>query len=131
MKAYWDSSALVAAAADFALRARLRQERGITRTHALAEIFSALTGGNLAIRLEADAAADPVDNLAQDLDFVDLTAKEVLAALKLARKRGVRGGRVHDFLHAIAAENSGAEELLTADKHDFESLTDSVKMELI
>ena len=51
MKAYWDSSALVAAAADFALRARLRQERGITRTHALAEIFSALTGGNLALRL--------------------------------------------------------------------------------
>ena len=131
MKAYWDSSALVTAAADFALRTRLRQERGITRTHALAEIFSALTGGNLAIRLEADAAAEMVTNLAQDLDFVDLTAREVLAALRLARKRGVRGGRVHDFLHAIAAEKSGAEELLTTDQHDFESLTDSVKVELV
>jgi predicted nucleic acid-binding protein len=131
MKAYWDSSALVAAAADFALRTRLRQERGITRTHALAEIFSALTGGSLAIRLEADAAAEMVTNLAQDLDFVDLTAREVLAALRLARKRGVRGGRVHDFLHAIAAEKSGAEELLTTDQHDFESLTDSVKVELV
>jgi predicted nucleic acid-binding protein len=131
MKAYWDSSALVEAASDFALRTRLRQERGITRTHALAEIFSALTGGNLAIRLEADAAAEMVDNLAQDLDFVDLTAKEVLAALKRARKRGVRRGRVHDFLHAIAAENSGAEELLTTDQYDFESLTDSVRVELI
>lgn len=131
MKAYWDSSALVAAAADFALRTRLRQERGITRTHALAEIFSALTGGNLAIRLEADAAAEMVTNLAQDLDFVDLTAREILAALRLARKRGVRGGRVHDFLHAIAAEKSGAEELLTTDQYDFESLTDSVKVELV
>ena len=131
MKAYWDSSALVAAAADFALRTRLRTERGITRTHALAEIFSALTGGNLAIRLDADAAAELVDNLAQDLDFVDLTAKEVLAALKLAKERGVRGGRVHDFLHAAAAENSGAEELLTTDQHDFESLTDSVRVELV
>ena len=131
MKAYWDSSALVEAAADLALRSRLRQERGITRTHALAEIFSALTGGNLAIRLEADAAAQVVETLAQDLDFVDLPAKEVLGALKLARKRGVRGGRVHDFLHAIAAENSGVEELLTTDQHDFESLTQSVKVELV
>ena len=72
-----------------------------------------------------------MENLAQDLDFVDLTAKEVLAALKRARKRGVRRGRVHDFLHAIAAENSGAEELLTTDQYDFESLTDSVRVELI
>jgi predicted nucleic acid-binding protein len=131
MKAYWDSSALVAATADFALRTRLRQERGITRTHALAEIFSALTGGNLAIRLDADAAAEMVANLAQDLDFVDLTAKEVLAAFKQAKKRGVRGGRIHDFLHATAAGHSGAEELLTSDQHDFEALTDSVKVELI
>jgi predicted nucleic acid-binding protein len=131
MKAYWDSSALVEAVADIALRTRLRKERGTTRTHALAEIFSALTGGNLAIRLEADAAAEMVGNLAQDLDFVDLTPQEVLAALKLARKRGVRGGRVHDFLHAKAAENSGAAELLTTDQYDFESLTESVKVELV
>jgi predicted nucleic acid-binding protein len=131
MKAYWDSSALVAAAADIALRTRLREERGITRTHALAEVFSALTGGNLVIRVEADAATEMVENLARDLDFVDLTANEVLAALKLAQKRGVRGGRVHDFLHAIAAENSGVEELLTTDQYDFESLTDSVKVGLI
>jgi predicted nucleic acid-binding protein len=72
-----------------------------------------------------------VHNLAQDLDFVDLTAKEVLAALKLAQERGVRGGRVHDFLHAVAAEKAGAGELLTSDQHDFESLTNSVKVELV
>jgi predicted nucleic acid-binding protein len=131
MKAYWDSSALVEATADITLRARLRRERGITRTHALAEIFSALTGGNLAIRLEARAAAEVVENLAQDLDFMDLTAKEILSAFKQAEKRGVRGGRIHDFLHAVAADNSGAEELLTTDQHDFEALTDSVKVALI
>jgi len=131
MKAYWDSSALVEATADLPLRTRLSQERGLTRTHALAEVFSALTGGNLAIRLEADAAAEMVDNLARDLDFVDLTPKEVLAAFKQARQRGVRGGRVHDFLHAVAAERAGATELLTTDQHDFESLTDSVTVELV
>ena len=131
MKAYWDSSALVAASADLPLRRRLRTERGFTRTHSLAEIFSALTAGNLAIRLEADAAAQTVVNLAQDLDFVDLTAPETLVALKQARKRGVRGGRVHDFMHAVAAEKSRARQLLTADEHDFESLLDSVQVVLI
>jgi hypothetical protein len=38
MKAYWDSSALVQATADLALRTRLNRDRGITRTHALARL---------------------------------------------------------------------------------------------
>ena len=63
MKAYWDSAALVEASSDIELRKRLRSERGFTRTHALAEIFSVLTGGaNLAIRVDADGAAQIVDN---------------------------------------------------------------------
>ena len=84
MKTYWDSSALVAASANLTLRTRLHTEGGVTRTHALAETFSALTGGNLALRVDADAAARMVGSLAQDLDFVDLTSKEVLEALKQA-----------------------------------------------
>jgi predicted nucleic acid-binding protein len=131
MKAYWDSSALVQASADAQLRTRLRKDRGITRTHALAEIFSALTGGNLTLRLDADAAAEVVDNLAADLDFMDLTSAEVLSALKHARQRGVRGGRVHDFLHAVAADKAKAAVLLTTDQFDFESLTDSATVEVI
>jgi predicted nucleic acid-binding protein len=128
MKAYWDSSAIVQATADHALRTRLRNERGFTRTHALAETFSALTAGSLAVRLDANAAAQTVENLAADLDFLDLTAVEVISAMKQARKRGVRGGRIHDFLHAIAAEKSGASELLTLDENDFGQLTDNVKV---
>jgi predicted nucleic acid-binding protein len=131
MKAYWDSSALVLATADIELRRRLHQERGITRTHALGEVFSTLTGGNLALRMEADTAAQTVQNLAQDLDFTDLEPREVLAALKQARRRGVRGGRVHDFLHAAAAEKAKIQELLTTDEHDFNGLTDSVKVQLV
>jgi len=87
-----------------------------------------LTGGNLAIRLDGDTAAQTVENLARDLDFVDLNAPEVLAALKQARRRGVRGGRVHDFLHAVAAEKSKAAHLLTADKSDFASLSDTAEI---
>jgi predicted nucleic acid-binding protein len=131
MKAYWDSGALVEAASDPLLRRRLRRERGFARTHALAETFSALTGGRLAIRLDADGACEVVAGLAADLDFVDLDAEEVLSALKQAQKRGVRGGRVHDYLHARAAEKAGAEELLTTDQYDFASLTDKVEVVVI
>ncbi len=128
MKAYWDSSALIIASADLTIRRRLHSERGVTRPHALAEAFSALTGGNLAVRLDATGAAQTLQNLAKDLDFVDLTAQDTLHAFKQARKRDVRGGRVHDFMHAVAAEKSGVVDLLTADENDFDSLTDSVKV---
>jgi len=123
MSAYWDSSAMIEACNNPALRIRLHQERGFTRTHTLAEVFSTLTGGNLAFRLDADEAAQTVANLATDLDFYDLTAAEVLTALKEARKKGVRGGRIHDYLHAVAAQKSGAKKLLTLDKNDFTGLT--------
>ena len=129
MKTYWDSSALVAATGNLDLRSRLKKEGGTTRTHALAEVFSALTGGSLEIRLTADAAAEVVDGLANDLKFVDLNAKETVSALRQARKRGVRGGRVHDYLHAVAAEKAGSTRLLTTDRNDFESLADSLEIE--
>jgi predicted nucleic acid-binding protein len=131
MKDYWDSSALVEASMDVGLRTRLRTKGGITRIHTLAECFSALTAGGLAVRLDADAAAQMLDNLAADLEFVELTPPEVLSALKKARKRGVRGGRVHDYLHAVAADKSGAVHLLTLDEHDFDSLADKVTVEQV
>jgi predicted nucleic acid-binding protein len=112
------------------LRARLHRERGLTRIHTLAEVFSTLTGGNLAFRLGADEAAKTVANLASDLDFQDLAVTDVLKALKEARKKGVRGGRIHDYLHAVAAEKSGARKLLTLDRNDFNDLT-TVEIEAV
>ncbi|HZM02822.1 MAG TPA: hypothetical protein VFC44_07340 [Candidatus Saccharimonadales bacterium] len=123
MKDYWDSSAVIEACNNPALRLRLHREGGFTRIHTLAEVFSTLTGGNLAFRLGADEAAKTVANLASDLDFQDLAATDVLKALKEARKKGVRGGRIHDYLHAVAAEKSGARKLLTLDRNDFNDLT--------
>ena len=104
---------------------------GLTRTHTIAEIFSALTGGSLSIRLDADEAALTLDNLAKDLDFVDLTPEQTLQALKQARRRGVRGGRIHDFLHAVAAEKSGASQLLTLDRNDFKNLIETVTVDQV
>ena len=69
--------------------------------------------------MDADDAAKALDNLSAHLDWVELTPAEVLAAVKRAKKLGVRGGRVHDLMHAVAADKSGADELLTVDRNDF------------
>ena len=122
MKAYWDSSALVESVVNDKIKRRLEAERGFTRPHTLAEIFSSLTG-NPATRIETDSAAKILERLAISLDFVELTGPEVLDALKSAREKGVLGGRVHDYLHAMAAEKCGAKKILTLDKNGFAGLT--------
>jgi predicted nucleic acid-binding protein len=122
MKAYWDSSALVQSLAEPALQLRLKKERGLTRPHALAETFSALTG-NPQTRVDTNDAYEFIAHLARSLDFVEVSATEILHALKTARQKGVRGGRVHDYLHAVAAEKSGAKKILTLDKNDFSGIT--------
>src|ERR1051325_6413808 len=118
MKAYWDSSALVETTINPELSSRLRNEKGFTRTHTLAEVFAALTG-NSQIRANASQAAETIEQLAKHLEFTDLSAAEVISALKKAKRKGVRGGHVHDLLHAAAADKSGAKELLTVDTNDF------------
>jgi predicted nucleic acid-binding protein len=129
MKTYWDSSALVATVETPALQLRLQRERGVSRPHTLAEVFSTITG-NPKNRADAQIAAEILASLAKSLDFVDLTADEMLAALKSARKLGVRGGRVHDYFHAVAAKKSGATKIVTLDKNDFAGLT-KIALEII
>jgi predicted nucleic acid-binding protein len=129
MKTYWDSSALVESVWQPVLRSRLHRERGVTRAHTLAEVFSALTG-NPQNRIAAEIATELLEQLAENLDFVDLTADEMLAALKSARKLGIRGGRVHDFFHAVAAKKCGAKKIVTLDKNDFAGLTE-IALEII
>jgi hypothetical protein len=46
------------------------------------------------------------------------------AALDLAQQRGVRGGRVHEWLHARAARKAGVAELLTDNLSDFAGLNE-------
>jgi len=129
MTAYWDSSALVQSVYDPGIKTRFELEGGLTRTHSLAEVFSALTA-NPVTRLDADSASRIVGILSERLDFVDLNAKETVAGLRQACRLGVRGGRVHDFMHALAAEKGKADKILTLDRHDFDDLT-AVPVELV
>jgi hypothetical protein len=132
VKAYWDSAALIESLENPELEERLIVERGFTRPHSLAEIFSALTGGgNLLIRVPASRAAQQIRVMAGRLDFVSLTTDEILKAFDQAERRGVRGGRIHDYLHALAAKSSGADVLLTVDKNDFERLVPGLVIEQV
>lgn len=80
---------------------------------------------------QIDSACETVAQIAADLEFVALDAPEILSALKQARKRGVRGGRVHDFLHTVAAEKCKAGRLLTLDRNDFHDLADTLTIEQV
>ena len=126
--AYWDASALIEASGLPALRIRLIKEKGLTRRHSLAEVFSALTG-KPHLRLDANTAASLVENLVQDLEFVELTTQDYLEAAKAAQSLGVRGGGIHDFMHAKAAVKAGAQKFLTMDRNDFVRLLPGVPIE--
>jgi predicted nucleic acid-binding protein len=82
-------------------------------------------------RVDVDAAAEMISGLRADLELIDLNDKDVLAALRSAKSKGVRGARVHDYLHAVAAKKGGAKKFLTTDKFDFEGLLKNSMLELI
>lgn len=127
MKTYWDSSALVEALHDPILYGRIKPGENVTRAHSLAEVFSTLTKGKNFRYAPADAATIIAD-LKADLQFVELTADETLSAIEDASDQGVRGARIHDLMHAVAAEKSGASELITLDEAGFSSLKIKVKV---
>jgi predicted nucleic acid-binding protein len=122
MKRYWDASGLVEALHDESVRLKVTKDSAVTRSHSFSEVFSTLTGGRLGFRYAPDDAAGIISSLAEDLEVVDLSLEESLAALSRAGRVGVRGGRVHDFLHAEAARKAGVERLVTLNTSDFVGL---------
>jgi predicted nucleic acid-binding protein len=130
VKIYWDSSALIRALHEEDLRVRMEKGVHFTRAHTLSEVFSTITGGRLGFRYSPDEGFQLAASLAQDLRFVDLTPEETLAALAKAQDLGVRGARVHDLLHAAAAEKAGADKLWTLNLSDFAGLCPRAKVGL-
>jgi hypothetical protein len=124
MKRYWDASALIDALHDSRVELMAFEPDQWTRPHTLAETCATLTGGRLGFRYLPDDAAALVRELTQTMNFVELTATETLAALELAQRHGVRGGRMHDWLHARAAQKPGVVVLLTDNLSDFAGLED-------
>lgn len=131
MKTYCDTSALIVALHDETLRARLDNGEHVTRVHTLAELFSTLTGGRLRFKYTPAAASLLIEGLCPRLALVELDAAQTRAALADAGRRGVTGGRVHDWLHAVAAGQSGAERLLTSNVDDFRDLESGWTVEAV
>ena len=126
MKRYWDASALVDAIHDPRVEEKALETDQWTRAHALAETFSTLTGGRLGYQYLPGDAAALIRQIAAGMNFVELDSAETLVALDAAQARGVRGGRVHDWLHARAAQKAGVAELLTDNVADFSTLVVSL-----
>lgn len=128
MKRYWDTSALLNAFWDSRIEKLSREPDQWTRSHTLTEMFSTLTGGRLGFQFNPADAAEIVRELTSRMNFVELSSVEVQTALDEAEKRGVRGGRIHDWLHARAAKKAGVEKLLTENFADFAELEDGFEV---
>lgn len=125
---YWDSSALVEALHNERLRELLERPGNVTRTHSLAEVFSTLTGGRLGVRYAPSEASEMIASLRVDLKVVELSLEQTLGALASAHQKGVRGGRIHDYLHAVAAFHAGAKSLVTLNGKDFKGLIEGLRI---
>ncbi len=128
MKIYWDTSAIVW----FYSRGRMAEIAGLTRPHSLLETFSTLTGRGIEVvetdgtkqhtRLSMRLAEEVIRQIHPRLQYVELSADEIVAALKEAPAKSAQGGRVHDLMHAAAAEKCGADVVWTLDQNDFTGL---------
>ncbi len=127
MKTYWDSSALIVVLHTPDLGATLEPDKDATRPHALAELFSTLTKG-VNFRYSPENAAKLIHDLASSLDFIELSKSDALAATKDAQRLDVRGARIHDLMHARAAQRFGADVLMTLDVAGFTNLAVSFQI---
>jgi predicted nucleic acid-binding protein len=128
MSALLDSSVLVAALAPDEDKhteclALLMQGGNVLYAHAFLETFSTLTGGKLGMKVDADFAARLLsETVLPRVRVIELGTMELLEALRLARKQGVRGGAVYDYMHLVAARKAKADILYTINVGDFHSL---------
>ena len=136
MKTYWDASAVINAAVSGEVMARLATGEHFTRLHTLSEFFATMTGRGVKVLHESGEAAVMVftpnqcaawlRRFADRVEIVDLEKADVLAALDKAQSRSIQGGRIYDYLHALAASKAKADELLTRNTDDFKSLSNKL-----
>jgi predicted nucleic acid-binding protein len=127
MIAVLDSSILVAALVEaeqhhIACGALLDKPGMHIPAHALAETFSALTGGRLGYRVLPETAMELLEqSVLAYVEVITLSAKEMTMGLKAAPSRGVRGAAIYDYLHLVAARKAKARRLYTLDVANFRS----------
>ena len=128
MKRYWDTSALVDSLHDSKLEEKVLAADQWTRPHTLVEAFSTLTGGRLGFKYSPDDASALLQEITRHMNFVELDQKDTMQALALAQKQGIRGGRVHDWMHARAATKAHVAVFVTDNRDDFLGLEDGFEL---
>jgi len=128
MLTYWDTSALL----HYFTTQGISEINGVTRSHSLTELYSALTGRGYLIRLKdgtsrhrklfMEAAVNVIARVRAQVQLVDLTPEEIFSVIQRAPKVYAQGARIHDLMHAAAAEKAKADELWTLDQNDFAGL---------
>lgn len=134
MKIYWDTSAAINALVSEKVFRRLNQGAHFARTHLLSEFFSTMTGRGIRVRdssgqsaqliLRPDDAVEWLRLFAGKVTFTEVSVEAILDGLAKAGEKSVSGGKVHDYIHALAAENAKAKALLTRNTRDFSQLTE-------
>lgn len=125
MTALLDTSVLVAALSqdephhDVCL-AQLKAPGNLLYSHGLLECFSTLTGGRSGVRVDTELAVRLLrDSILPHVTLIEVSGLEAVTALASARKHGVRGGAVYDYMHLVAARKAGADALYTLNLSDF------------
>lgn len=134
MRAYFDSSALIAAfVEEEAHHARAAESLvdatdGFTCQHTLAEVFGTLTGGRLGLQLSPMEATQMINaNVVGKLDVLPLTVNDYMTALKESQGVGARGGAVFDMLHLQAARRGRAGRIYTINVRHFQMLAPDLR----
>jgi hypothetical protein len=139
LSTYWDTSAAINAFVSPKVSARLDSGEHYIRPHLLSEFFATMTGRGIPVK---DAQGNPAKLLLPPNDaaiwlrkfcarvkVVESSVEEILNALDGAQKKSVQGGKVYDFLHAMAADKIDGETLLTRNAKDFLGLALKAKPE--
>lgn len=127
MKVLFDTSVLIAAmtakhpkhqlALSWAVRANKQDIQAYMSTHALAELYSVLTG-HPQWRISPGACQQSLTIIQKTIQTVSLSTEDYIWIIDRMAKLGLSGGTTYDLIHAKAALNSGVDHLLTLnDKH--------------
>lgn len=74
----------------------------------------------MAIRVDASVTARMLrESIWPHVTIVALTADEVLDSIDTARRHGVRGGAIYDYMHLVAARKANTATLHTLNLEDF------------
>jgi predicted nucleic acid-binding protein len=82
-------------------------------THALAEVYGALTAMPPGMRISPRDAVAAIDTFLLRLAPVALSAEEYIETLRGASDRGHSGGMIYDALHLASARKVNAERIYT------------------